>query len=51
MEMVRHPNIVLFMGACTKPPKLSIVLEYCEMGSLWTLLHFTKTELPWKLRK
>jgi len=51
MELVRHPNIVLFMGACTKPPKISIVLEYCEMGSLWTLLHFTKTELPWKLRK
>ncbi len=51
MEVVRHPNIVLFMGACTKPPKLCIILEYCEMGSLWTLLHFTKTELPWKLRK
>jgi len=51
MEVVRHPNIVLFLGACTKPPKLCIVLEYCEMGSLWTLLHFTKTELPWKLRK
>ncbi len=51
MEVVRHPNIVLFLGACTKPPKLCIILEYCEMGSLWTLLHFTKTELPWKLRK
>jgi len=51
MEMVRHPNITLFLGACTKPPKICIVLEYCEMGSLWTLLHFTKTELPWKLRK
>ena len=51
MELVRHPNIVLFLGACTRPPKICIVLEYCEMGSLWTLLHFTKTELPWKLRK
>lgn len=51
MEMVRHPNITLFLGACTKAPKICLVLEYCEMGSLWTLLHFTKTELPWKLRK
>jgi len=51
MEVARHPNIVLFMGACTKPPRLCIVLEYCEMGSLWTLLHFSKKDLPWKYRK
>jgi hypothetical protein len=28
MASVRHPNIVLFIGACTKPPNLCIVLEY-----------------------
>ena len=51
MGNVRHPNIVLFLGACTKPPKLCIVLEYCENGSLWTLLHFTKIDIPWKTKK
>lgn len=25
---MRHPNIVLFMGAVTRPPNLSIVTEY-----------------------
>lgn len=28
MKSLRHPNIVLFMGAVTQPPKLSIVTEY-----------------------
>lgn len=34
MVAVRHPNIVLFMGACTKTPHLCIILEYCGNGSL-----------------
>jgi serine/threonine protein kinase len=51
MGSVRHPNITLFLGACIKQPKLCIVLEYCENGSLWNVLHFTNTELPWKIRK
>lgn len=29
MEALRHPNIVMFLGACTKPPNFCIVLEYC----------------------
>lgn len=28
MKRVRHPNVVLFMGAVTKQPYLSIVTEY-----------------------
>lgn len=28
MKRVRHPNVVLFMGAVTKCPHLSIVTEY-----------------------
>lgn len=35
MEVIRHPNIVMFLGACTTPPNLCIVLEYCGRGSLW----------------
>lgn len=28
MKRIRHPNVVLFMGAVTKRPHLSIVTEY-----------------------
>ncbi|KAK4348407.1 hypothetical protein RND71_031162 [Anisodus tanguticus] len=39
MKRLRHPNIVLFMGAVTKRPNLSIVTEYLSRGSLYRLLH------------
>ncbi|XP_050210460.1 serine/threonine-protein kinase CTR1-like [Mercurialis annua] len=39
MKRLRHPNIVLFMGAVTQPPNLSIVTEYLSRGSLHRLLH------------
>ncbi|KAI3924157.1 hypothetical protein MKX01_029692 [Papaver californicum] len=39
MRRLRHPNIVLFMGAVTRPPNLSIVTEYLSRGSLYRLLH------------
>ncbi|XP_047319947.1 serine/threonine-protein kinase CTR1-like [Impatiens glandulifera] len=38
MKRLRHPNIVLFMGAVTQPPKLSIITEYLSRGSLYKLL-------------
>ena len=37
-EALRHPNIVMFLGACTKPPNFAIVLEFCPKGSLWSLI-------------
>ncbi|XP_047076981.1 serine/threonine-protein kinase CTR1-like [Lolium rigidum] len=39
MKSLRHPNIVLLMGAVTQPPNLSIVTEYLSRGSLYRLLH------------
>ncbi|KAI4341950.1 hypothetical protein MLD38_026618 [Melastoma candidum] len=39
MKRLRHPNIVLFMGAVTESPNLSIVTEYLSRGSLYRLLH------------
>ncbi|XP_065855214.1 serine/threonine-protein kinase CTR1 [Euphorbia lathyris] len=39
MKRLRHPNIVLFMGAVVQPPNLSIVTEYLSRGSLYRLLH------------
>jgi alpha-tubulin suppressor-like RCC1 family protein len=51
MEVIRHPNIVMFLGACTKPPHLCIVLEYCGRGSLWSCLHDMSNKLSWEFRK
>lgn len=28
MQRLRHPNVVLFMGAVTRPPNLSIITEF-----------------------
>nr|XP_029118350.1 serine/threonine-protein kinase CTR1 isoform X1 [Elaeis guineensis]XP_029118351.1 serine/threonine-protein kinase CTR1 isoform X1 [Elaeis guineensis]XP_029118352.1 serine/threonine-protein kinase CTR1 isoform X1 [Elaeis guineensis] len=39
MRSLRHPNIVLLMGAVTQPPNLAIVTEYLSRGSLYRLLH------------
>ncbi|WOH07016.1 hypothetical protein DCAR_0626445 [Daucus carota subsp. sativus] len=39
MKRVRHPNVVLFMGAVTKRPHLSIVTEYLPRGSLYRIIH------------
>ncbi|KAI4321443.1 hypothetical protein MLD38_034823 [Melastoma candidum] len=39
MKRVRHPCVVLFMGAVTKRPHLSIVTEYLPRGSLYRLIH------------
>ncbi|MED6184587.1 hypothetical protein PIB30_048853 [Stylosanthes scabra] len=38
MKRLRHPNIVLLMGAVFQPPRLSIVTEYLSRGSLYELL-------------
>ncbi|KAL8199650.1 hypothetical protein R6Q57_013218 [Mikania cordata] len=39
MRRVRHPNVVLFMGAVTMHKRFSIVTEYLPRGSLFRLLH------------
>lgn len=36
---LRHPNIVLYMGVCINPPKLYMITEFLEGGSLFDLLH------------
>ncbi len=35
MTALRHPNVVLFMAACTKPPRMCIVMEFMGLGSLY----------------
>ena len=42
LNRLRHPNIVLLMGVCSKPQNISIVTELLPGGSLYTLLHSSK---------
>lgn len=39
LSQLRHPNVVLYLGACIGPPSTFICLEWCERGSLHDLLH------------
>jgi len=39
MRSLRHPNILQFLGACTVPPNICIVMEFMPMGSLFKILH------------
>eukprot|EP00891_Asterochloris_glomerata_P009732 jgi/Astpho2/9732/e_gw1.00149.41.1_t len=43
MKRLKHPNVVLFMGACTRAPNLSIVTQFVPRGSLYRLLHRSGT--------
>lgn len=50
MLRLRHPNVVLFMGAVTRPPHLSILTEFLPRGSLFKLLHRPNIQLDEKRR-
>ncbi|XP_048136070.1 probable serine/threonine-protein kinase SIS8 isoform X2 [Rhodamnia argentea] len=50
MKKVRHPNVVLFMGAITRPPNLSIVSEFLHRGSLYRLIHRPNNQLDERRR-
>jgi serine/threonine protein kinase len=36
---LRHPNIILFMGACTEPGKLAMVTEFMPSGDIAKIVH------------
>lgn len=40
---LRHPNTVLFMGACLQGEFFCVVSEYCTRGSLFDVLHPLKS--------
>uniref|UniRef100_A0A0E0FD95 Protein kinase domain-containing protein n=1 Tax=Oryza meridionalis TaxID=40149 RepID=A0A0E0FD95_9ORYZ len=50
MKKLRHPNILLFMGAVTSPQRLCIVTEFLPRGSLFRLLQRNNTKLDWRRR-
>ncbi|KAG2605305.1 hypothetical protein PVAP13_4NG102300 [Panicum virgatum] len=50
MRRLRHPNVVLFMGAVTRVPHLSIVTEFLPRGSLFRLIHRSNNQLDERKR-
>ncbi|KAL4196745.1 hypothetical protein AMTRI_Chr04g247750 [Amborella trichopoda] len=50
MKRLRHPNVVLFMGAVTRAPNLSIVTEFLPRGSLYRLIHRPNNQLDERRR-
>ncbi|KAG8048968.1 hypothetical protein GUJ93_ZPchr0009g802 [Zizania palustris] len=50
MKKLRHPNILLFMGAVTSPQRLCIVTEFLPRGCLFRLLQRNNTKLDWRRR-
>ncbi|XP_030490801.2 probable serine/threonine-protein kinase SIS8 isoform X2 [Cannabis sativa] len=50
MLRLRHPNVVLFMGAVTRSPHFSILTEFLPRGSLFKLLHRPNPQLDEKRR-
>ncbi|MCD7451759.1 putative serine/threonine-protein kinase sis8 [Datura stramonium] len=50
MRRLRHPNVVLFMGAVTRPPNLSIITEFLHRGSLYRLIHRSNNQLDERRR-
>ncbi|CAE5956910.1 unnamed protein product [Arabidopsis arenosa] len=50
MRRLRHPNVVFFLGAVTRPPNLSIVTEFLPRGSLYRILHRPKSHIDERRR-
>ncbi|PTQ35465.1 hypothetical protein MARPO_0071s0076 [Marchantia polymorpha] len=50
MKAMRHPNVLLFMGAITEPRHMSIVTEFVPRGSLFRILHRSGQGLSWNRR-
>jgi serine/threonine protein kinase len=49
LSQLRHPNVVLYIGACTKGSNICIVTEWCARGSLYDVLHDPATFISCKM--
>lgn len=48
---LKHPNILAFFGACTRPPNLMIITEFMSKGTLFDILHQSKERITWSVRR
>lgn len=46
---LRHRNIVTFIGACLVEPRVGIITEYCEHGSLSNFIQRNKMSIKEKM--
>jgi len=51
LSLLRHPNIVQFLGAIAVPPTPILVTEFMERGSLHAILHNHHKKVSWKKLK
>lgn len=51
MRNLRHPNVVLFMGAVTRPPNLSIVTEFLPRYVFSIFCFFHHLMVRWAQRE
>eukprot|EP01087_Luapelamoeba_hula_P012076 TRINITY_DN3354_c1_g1_i1.p1 TRINITY_DN3354_c1_g1~~TRINITY_DN3354_c1_g1_i1.p1 ORF type:complete len:1075 (-),score=135.44 TRINITY_DN3354_c1_g1_i1:9-3233(-) len=52
LATLRHPNVVMFLGATVIPTGglgYGIVTEFCSRGSLWDVLHNTTVVFDWSI--
>ncbi len=45
---LRHPHIVLYMGACFDADYISLICEFMKNGSLFSVLHDESRSIPYK---
>jgi len=43
LSQLRHPACILYIGACTQPPNVCMITEWCSRGSLYDVLHSMAT--------
>ncbi|CAH1786475.1 unnamed protein product [Owenia fusiformis] len=48
---LQHENIARFIGATVAPPKLFVLMEFCEKGSLEDVLANTDINLDWSFKR
>jgi len=48
MQVLRHPNVILFYGAFIKFPNFCIILEFCQRSSLLNILHDRIYKISWE---
>ena len=45
MSSLKHPRLVHLLGAVSRP--FCLVMEYMELGDMWSLLKDTERDLAW----
>jgi serine/threonine protein kinase len=49
ISKLRHPNIILFLGACLKEPNICFITEFARKGDLYGVLQ-KESNLPWRIK-